>query len=177
MSWPFFIAFPTTNEIPERIYIPIVFLQITFLFFILMPFVWHKIHLHLKLKNQLLFSSFKNVTFVSSIFFVFFFTFIQNQGSVGLLISEINSGQIFAYHKFIENRYKILINAMNSSDKYKIVCVDMISDFPESFFCDQDIENDRTNSKWNRYYEAYFKIDELRVFGDNHNKFINFYEK
>lgn len=169
MTWPFFMAYPTTESIPERIYIPVVFLQYAVFFFFLFPALWQM----LLSRNQPPFAGMKTMGFAVIFFAMTIGISVYSgcYGSMGTLVAELRSGEIRAYHERMARNYARLLSAASSSKKYEIVCVEGTMSYPESMFSDQDTENDRRNSKWNRFNEAYFNIDEIRVVGKNVNKF------
>jgi len=171
MTLPFFMAYPTTESIPERIYIPVVFLLYTVLFFFVFPAFWQRLLSHM----QPSFTATKPIGLAVTLLMIVISVSVYSGrfGNMGTLVTELRSGAIRAYHERMAGNYARLLSGAHSNSKYVIVCVEETVSYPQSIFSDQDIENDRRHSKWNRFYEAYFNIDEIRVVGKNVNKFTS----
>ena len=166
MTLPFYFANTGFQELAERIYVPISFMHITCLVFIIGPSL-----------GGALFEKFKTrpntIVTISCLFLtlVVAANLYQGKGSVGLLILESRNGQIKVFSQFMEDRYQKLDTPPINTEGVTVVCLDELKDFPSTLFCFQDFQNNRRDSKWNRFIEGYFNIDEVRVYGPQTNKF------
>lgn len=170
MILPFYFAFPTLGLTP-RIFIPVSFLQSFVLFFILFPKVWELLIAKSKKRVQL-----KLLSITLSVIYIGMISnkiLNKNEGVVGVLYSEIRNGKIYEFNEFMHKRYFLLLTAMKEDKKFKIVYLEKLEYFPSTLFSDQDKQDDRRDSKWNWFLEAYFKVDEIRVYENNINKFAN----
>lgn len=171
MTLPFFLAYPTTESITERIYIPVLFIQYAVLFFFLFPALWKWLLGRGWIRTSGTDFKIMSLSVSCVATFIGISVYSGNYGSMGTLISELKSGKIHDYNDRMSRNYEKLLRAADSNTKYELVCVEETISYPESIFSDQDVENNRRNSKWNRFNEAYFKVDEIRVLGPNVNKF------
>lgn len=171
VTLPFFMALGNVKETPERIFIPVVFLQLIILFVLIFPRFWN----YLINSKPALFS--KRSTSIGLNLSILLLSVLlvvntmEGKGKLGLLYKDISLGKIKEYDLFMGKRYNKLIKASQSNEEYRLVCIEELKEYPASLFKFHDFQNNRKNSKWNRYMEAYFKIDEIRVFQNNVDKF------
>lgn len=171
MTLPFFMAYPTTEIINERVYIPVLFVQYAVLFFFVFPALWNMLLGRGWIRSSGADARIMSLSLICVAVLIGRSVYSGNGGSMGTLVSELKSGKIHNHNKRMSRNYAKLVRATGSNSKYEIVCVDETASYPKSIFSDQDSENNRRHSKWNRFNEAYFKVDEIRVLGPNVNKF------
>lgn len=166
MTLPFYLTKSYTGEIPVRVYIPVLFVQMFFLVYVLSPSVAFLYPLHIWYKPALY--ALVILTLAGSVYQIH-----TGKGSLGLLLSEYKDGKLKRFDEFMANRYSRLAASTNSSEDYKLVCVEELIDYPKSLYTHPDSEVNRHQSKWHKYMEAYFRIDEVRVWGDTTLRFVN----
>jgi len=170
MTLPFYFANPDISSLAERIYVPISLIQISILTFIIFPNIWNVVY---KKYNKISFDKLNRVIYLFC--FVMLFMVVLNiykgKGSIGLLFVESKTSQISDFNMFMRERYSKLSKASISKDEFKLVCLEELKTYPSTLYCFQDLQNNRRDSKWNRFIEAYFNIDEVRIYGNQINKF------
>ncbi|MCB9256461.1 MAG: hypothetical protein H6579_04970 [Chitinophagales bacterium] len=170
MSLPYFLGFPETKVVEKRIYAPILFFQMFLAFFFIFPLIWEKLFHSVFDSSPKKLGQLVNFIIIPLLAVKIFMVSTSNT-SFGSLLNDSLSGKVYSYNQFMKNRYNILINASNSNAEFKLVCVEELIDFPEALFNFQDLQNDRHNSMWNYFMEAYFEIDEIRVPNNKYHKF------
>lgn len=164
ITLPFYLTKAYTGDMPVRIYIPVLFLLLFFLIYILIPSVTFHFHLNY-FPKPVLYSLLAIILIIST------YQVYNGKGPVGLLLSEYRTGKIDEFDRFMTSRYSDLQAAGNTTDSYKLVCVQKLNDYPKSLYTYPDSEIDRHQSKWHKFIEAYFKIDEVKVLGDSTLRF------
>jgi hypothetical protein len=170
MTLPFYVTKSYTGEMPLRIYIPVLFLLSFFLLYVLVPSVNFHYPLNYHLKPVL-------YPFLALLLLLSTYQLYNGKGPVGLLLTEYRNGELKKFDQFMTLRYSKLQVAVNSADSYKLVCLGELKDYPKSLYTYPDSEINRHNSKWHKFMEAYFKIDEVKVLGDSTLRFtrLNIY--
>ncbi len=166
MTLPFFITKASLNEFPNRVYIPVIFIQHTLLFFFIVP--------ALVMKNQHSNMSKSFLKYLGiSLLLMLSLQILNGKGQLGLLYKELMSGKIRNFDKQMTYRYKLLEDSRNALNKHEMVCIDTLRDYPRSLFTHPDREYNRASTKWHKYIEGYFEIDEVRTYGDTTQRFQN----
>lgn len=83
-----------------------------------------------------------------------------------LVWHEWKNGQIAAFDRQVKQRIETIRASAATSDPCKIVYVKAYQQLPQSIWHDSDIAPERKHYYWNRAYERYFYVDEVRLEGD-----------
>jgi len=167
MSLPYFVTKSSQYDYPVRVYIPIVFVQYVLVFFFIIPTVLIKYFEYIK---------FKSIYNLSCSFFLFFFS-IQiciGKGQLGLLFEELLNKKMEIFDTQLTNRYVKLESSKSINSEYVLVNCDTLKDYPRSMFTHPDKELNRNTTKWNKFIEGYFGIDEIKAIEDTTNRFMFF---
>ena len=166
MTAPFFLVKISSDEFPYRIFIPTIFIQQLIMLFVFIPFCVEKLK-ERKLAWKQLFIPIGAIA-VSLLLLV---NIYFGNKSMGLLYSDYSGGKLSSFNTFMNKRYDLLKAEGEKDIPYIYVCVEELTDYPASIYTHPDLENDRRRSKWNKFIEAYFKIDQVAVPGDHKQKF------
>jgi hypothetical protein len=163
MSLPYFVTKYSPFEYPVRIYIPIVFVQYVIVFFFIVPILLNKY-------SNLIF---KSIYKLAGFLFLLLFTFQiwSGKGQVGLLLHELLDNKLCDFDTQMTQRYLKLAESRNSKSTYILVELDTLKIYPKSLYTHPDKEFNRNNTKWNKFIEGYFGIDEVKTFGDTTCRF------
>lgn len=162
MLLPFHLVKISTGGFTERIFIPLAFVQLFFLIIFLLPQSFSI--LCKKIKEPLLNST------IFAFLFLLFLIHSNKENNINLIEKEYNEGKLTAFKKIMSHRYELLSKNRNAIS-YSFICIDDLKDYPHSLYTHPDPENNRSNSKWNKFLEAYFKIDEIKTPEDKSLKF------
>jgi hypothetical protein len=151
---------------PERIYAPIVFLFVIAQFLILPTVIanWF---------NR--FSTYSGLPYIRIVLLSIVLLFlIKGNNNISGLYNDFRCGRMTSFKMFMEDRIARLKHVATGNMAYKFVIVPQLGNgYPTSIYTYPDVENDRKNSIWNKYHEAYFRLDEIAVEGDSALRFQN----
>jgi hypothetical protein len=164
MTLPYFITKASTFEYPIRVYIPVVFIQLFFLYFILLPAI--VIRYQHKLDN------FSRIGWFSIPLSCLILIQVWNgNGQIGLLFEELCTGSLKKFDNQLTKRYTLLEESRATSKEYFTICTDTLQIYPRSLFTHPDPEFHRDSTKWHKFIEGYFEIGEVRTYGDTVERF------
>lgn len=86
--------------------------------------------------------------------------------NIRLIKDEYNKGLLQLHNEEMTKRYEIIYEAKKKNDGLQIAVIDTLSAKPQSISYGPDIEANRNPVWWNKAYETYFNIDEIRLNGD-----------
>jgi hypothetical protein len=93
---------------------------------------------------------------------------IMGEHNIALLKNDYHSGKMESLHQQYSKRYTLLQNASNDdSHCWKKTDLPTLKNTPTSIFHQPDIKANRSEAYWNKAYEKYFLIDEVRLEGDS----------
>ncbi|MFN8321350.1 MAG: DUF6056 family protein [Chitinophagales bacterium] len=147
---------------PEKIYTPILFLLLVFVF----VFLCSAVPLPSALLRPYVSAGVKVILLV-----IVLVNFISGDNNLSSLFADYRNGSLQKFKDFMDNRISLLKSASQSDMAYKTVCVPALVDYPKSIYNPLDKETDRNTSKWNKCHEEYFRIDEVTTEGDTTRKF------
>lgn len=149
---------------PERIYAPVVF------FFVVSPFIL----IAATVSNLFLQRPFRftlDYVRVFSLTALLFFL-INGNNNFSTLYADFRSNRMKHFKAFMDTRIRVLQSVSKSNAPYKAVLIPKLGEnYPTSIYKYPDVETERINSIWNRYHEAYFRLDEITVEGDTTFRF------
>ena len=90
---------------------------------------------------------------------------LLSDNNISRLKNEYDTGILHQFKDEMELRYT-LINQLNTDAPCNAVTLDALSNPPRTIWFPPDIEPDRSHPYWNRAYELYFGIDEVRLYND-----------
>mgnify|MGYP000907800108 CR=1 FL=1 len=167
MTLPFYFTKSFVSGFPTRVYIPVRFIHFLLLFWAIIPAVSKSLKTimqRLRVSNFLLiatiFIGILNIVSIS-----------KGEGSIGLLVKEYRTGELSHFNQFMSQRYELLAQKGKEEKKYSFVCVEELTNYPLSLYTHPDLESNRNQSKWNKYIEAYFRIDEVKTPNDTSLRF------
>lgn len=165
MTVPFYLAKNyVIEDLPIRVYTPTAIIYCLMTFFVLAPRIARIMEQFSK--NELLFQLLFLIIFIINLFGI-----NAQRMDWQVLFSDAISGKLQSFDGFMLNRYKEIERAKESESEYIIVCTEEMVDYPKSLYTYPDIESNRAKSKWNKYMEAYFKIDEIKVSSEKDEKY------
>lgn len=91
--------------------------------------------------------------------------------NIKLIKKEYSSGILTRFDNEMKYRYSLIKQAKEIDSCWRIVTIQPLKNQPLSVFFPPDIYSNRKQSYWNRAYESYFLIEELRVKSDTVNKY------
>ncbi len=149
---------------PERIYAPVVFLFVVSQFILLAAGVSNRF-------QQTIFRfTFGYVRIFSLVALLFFL--INGNNNFSTLYKDFRSKRMEHFKTFMDTRIRVLQSVSKSNATYKAVLIPKLGeDYPTSIYKYPDVEIERSNSIWNKYHEAYFRLDEINVEGDTTFRF------
>jgi hypothetical protein len=98
---------------------------------------------------------------------LFFTSSLIANDNVHLVWREWKNGQISAFDQQVKLRIETIREAAASANLCKIVYVKSYYQPPRSIWHNSDIAPNRQHYYWNRAYERYFGVDEVRLEGDS----------
>jgi hypothetical protein len=87
-----------------------------------------------------------------------------------LLMQEFCAGNLSAYRAAMTQRYATLREAAASDASWKQATVPQLTAIPTIIQLETEMQPDRSTPHWNRAYEAYFRLDEVRYTTDTITK-------
>lgn len=94
---------------------------------------------------------------------------IFSTNNFGLIIHEYSSGEYKEYKKEMENRYRI-IEIAKQNKVWSSASIDLIKHKPSTIYTNVEILPNRAEDFWNKSYEDYFNIDEIKIKNDTISK-------
>lgn len=164
MTLPYFITKASTFEYPVRVYIPVIFIQYFFIFFILVPTIVVKYPNKLQLISRVQWLSIP----LSGMILIQVWC---GYGQIGLLFNELCSGSMERFDNQLTKRYTLLEESRASSEENFMICTDTLQIYPRSLYTHPDPEFHRDSTKWHKFIEGYFEIREVRTYGDTVGRF------
>ena len=94
---------------------------------------------------------------------------IFGNNNLTLIRKEFCDGTYSAYKKQMTDRYEIIKNT-KSINGWKCAEIDSIATNTQTIYSPPDIFKNRLVDKWNKSYEGYFMVDEVKIKGDTVSK-------
>jgi hypothetical protein len=162
MSLSYYLPKMDAVGYPLKIYTPILFLL----------FVTSFVFISGSLEIPRLFSTSYTITSLKFLLLtIVLISFIRGENYIASLYSDYRNGKLQTFKKFMDNRVDLLTKASQAKATYKTVYVPGLLDYPRSVYTSIDSETVRKNSKWHKFHEEYFRIDEITTIGDTTLRF------
>jgi len=161
MTASFYLPNMDSTGYPDKIYTPILFLLFVTIFIFLCSII--------KLPN---FLSPRMLPYLKNFLLaVIFGNFMFGNNYIAALFADYRSGKLQKFKGFMDQRIEILSKAGKSTSPYKVACVPKLIEYHITVSIRTDSEDQRNSSKWNKYHEEYFRLDEVTVQGDTNRRF------
>lgn len=147
---------------PDKIYTPVIFL-LTFTCFL---FVSSVIRVPLIFRKQRVSSIVKIALLLAiSTDLVFGNTYSAH------LLKDYRSGKLSTFKTFMDSRIQILREKETENAAFKTVILPKLIEYPNTVYISTDSEDCRGSSKWNKFHEEYFRLDNVMVIEDTSKRF------
>lgn len=162
MTASYYLPKMDSSGYPLKIYTPILFL----LFVAVYLFMCSAIKVPVTTSNVRIWTSIRILLLM-----ILLINLFQGNNYIALLYKDYENNKLQAFKIFMDNRTVMLKKSSQSTAKYKTALVPALLECPRTVYISTDSETNRTISKWNKYHEEYFKLDEVSVIGDTTFRF------
>lgn len=163
MIIPYYYGMGVYTYFPSRIYTSIV-LGFFLIFNLSLIYGLELFREKVKSLNFFLKKTKSNIILVTiSVICVSLFLFDNN---ILIIKNDYHAGILSAYKNEIELRYSIINDAKRDTTSFKIASIKPLKNKPKSIYYGPDIHPNRKKEYWNKAYEEYFNVDEVRFEND-----------